>query len=52
MNDQEKHRRIFAAQGFAAIAFFVFAHAAHGAPPSAQMHAKTPAPAAAAQARP
>jgi len=39
MNDQEKHRRIFAAQGFAAIAFFVFAHGAHAATPKAQAHA-------------
>jgi hypothetical protein len=33
MNDLEKQRRIFAAQGFAAIAFFVFAHGAHAAVP-------------------
>jgi len=52
MNDQEKHRRIFAAQGFAAIAFFVFAHAAHGATPSTHAHAAAPVVAAAAQSRP
>jgi hypothetical protein len=39
MNEQEKQRRIFAAQGFAAIAFFVFAHGAHAATPKAQPHA-------------
>jgi hypothetical protein len=52
MNDQDKHRRIFAAQGFAAIAFFVFAHAAHGATPSTHAKATAPVAAAAAQTRP
>jgi hypothetical protein len=47
MNDQERQRRIFAAQGFAAIAFFVFAHGAHAAAPKAQPHAHATSHAAA-----
>jgi predicted lipoprotein len=30
-SDPEKFKRAVAAQGFAALAFFVFAHGAHGA---------------------
>jgi hypothetical protein len=40
MNDQERQRRLFAAQGLAAMAFFVFAHVAHAAtPPAHAQHA-------------
>jgi predicted lipoprotein len=35
MNENEKRRRAVAAQGFAALAFFVFAHGAHAATPRA-----------------
>ena len=31
MNEEHRRRRVVAAQGFAAVAFFVFAHGAHAA---------------------
>jgi hypothetical protein len=42
MNEEHRRRRVVAAQGFAAVAFFVFAHGAHAATPMA--HAKPAAP--------
>jgi predicted lipoprotein len=43
MNDEHRRRRAVAAQGFAALAFFVFAHGAHAA--TAQAHVKPASPA-------
>ena len=40
MNEEHRRRRVVAAQGFAAVAFFVFAHGAHAANAPAQPHAK------------
>ncbi|MDQ1455883.1 MAG: hypothetical protein QOH28_1503 [Actinomycetota bacterium] len=40
MNEEHRRRRVVAAQGFAAVAFFVFAHGAHAATAPAQQHAK------------
>jgi len=40
MNEEHRRRRVVAAQGFAAVAFFVFAHGAHAATVPAQQHAK------------
>jgi hypothetical protein len=48
-SDHEKFKRAVAAQGFAALAFFFFAHGAHGATlpahllahPAATSHAET-----------
>lgn len=42
MNEEQRRRRVVAAQGFAAVAFFVFAHGAHAANAPAQLHG-TPA---------
>jgi hypothetical protein len=42
MNEEHRRRRVVAAQGFAAVAFFVFAHGAHAATPTP--HAKPAAP--------
>jgi predicted lipoprotein len=39
MNEENRRRRIVAAQGFAAVAFFVFAHGAHAATAPAHVHA-------------
>jgi hypothetical protein len=47
MNEEHRRRRVVAAQGFAAAAFFVFAHGAHAATVPAHQHAK---PAARGQA--
>jgi hypothetical protein len=44
MNEEHRRRRVVAAQGFAAVAFFVFAHGAHAATAPAQLHAKPAAP--------
>jgi predicted lipoprotein len=51
MNDEHRRRRAVAAQGFAALAFFVFAHGARAA--TAQAHARlaTPTHAALVQLR-
>jgi hypothetical protein len=43
MNDEERRRRSFAAQGFAALAVLVFAHGAHAA--TVTSHAAHVAPA-------
>ena len=40
MNEEHRRRRVVAAQGFAAVAFFVVAHGAHAATAPAQQHAK------------
>jgi predicted lipoprotein len=40
MNDEQRRRRAVAAQGFAALAFFVFAHGAHAATAQAHSHLK------------
>ena len=40
MNEEHRRRRVVAAQGFAAAAFFVFAHGAHAATGPAHVHAK------------
>ena len=40
MNEEHRRRRVVAAQGFAAVAFFVFAHGSHAATVPAQQHAK------------
>jgi predicted lipoprotein len=40
MNEEHRRRRVVAAQGFAAVAFFVFAHGAHAATAPSQTHAK------------
>ena len=50
MGGEERRRRAIAAQGFAAIALFVFAHGARAATPTAHHHA-SPAVAAHAVAR-
>jgi predicted lipoprotein len=42
MNDEHRRRRAVAAQGFAALAFFVFAHGARAA--TTQPHAKPATP--------
>jgi len=42
MNEEHRRRRVVAAQGFAAVAFFVFAHGAHAA--NAQLHARPATP--------
>jgi predicted lipoprotein len=42
MNDEHRRRRAVAAQGFAALAFFVFAHGARAA--TAQAHLNPAAP--------
>jgi hypothetical protein len=39
MNEEHRRRRVVAAQGFAAVAFFVFAHGAHAATAQAPGHA-------------
>lgn len=39
MSDHEKTRRAVAAQGFAVLAFFFFAHGAHAATVPAHVHA-------------
>jgi predicted lipoprotein len=44
MNEEHRRRRVVAAQGFAAVAFFVFAHGAHAATASAQQHAEPAVP--------
>jgi hypothetical protein len=44
MNDEHRRRRVVAAQGFAAAAFFVFAHGARAETTPAHVHAKPPAP--------
>jgi hypothetical protein len=44
MNEEHRRRRVVAAQGFAAVAFFVFAHGARAATAPAQMHATPEAP--------
>jgi hypothetical protein len=44
MNEEHRRRRVVAAQGFAAVAFFVFAHGAHAATVPAQQHAKPAVP--------
>jgi predicted lipoprotein len=44
MNDEHRRRRAVAAQGFAAVAFFVFAHGARAATAQAQAHARPAAP--------
>jgi predicted lipoprotein len=44
MNEEHRRRRVVAAQGFAAVAFFVFAHGAHAATAPAQLHAKPAVP--------
>ena len=44
MNDEHRRRRAVAAQGFAALAFFVFAHGAHAATARAQAQLKPAAP--------
>jgi hypothetical protein len=44
MNEEHRRRRVVAAQGFAAVAFFVFAHGAHATTAPAQLHAKPAAP--------
>ena len=50
MNEHERRRRTVAAQGFAAIALFIFAHGAHAA--TTPSHPATPPlPAAACQVR-
>ena len=53
MNDEHRRRRAVAAQGFAALAFFVFAHGARATTSEARAHAKpaTPAHAALVQLR-
>jgi predicted lipoprotein len=38
MNEEHRRRKVVAAQGFAAVAFFVFAHGAHAA--TTQSHAQ------------
>ena len=48
MNGEHRRRRAITAQGFAALALFVFAHGARAATPPVQ-HAAAPAPAALAQ---
>ena len=40
MNEEHRRRRVVAAQGFAAVAFFVFAHGAHAASAPTQLHGK------------
>jgi hypothetical protein len=40
MNEEHRRRRVVTAQGFAAVAFFVFAHGAHAATAPPQQHAK------------
>jgi hypothetical protein len=45
MNEEHRRRRVVLAQGFAAAAFFVFAHGAHAAAVPAQQHARPAAPA-------
>jgi hypothetical protein len=47
-NGQEKRRRAVAAQGFAVVAFFFFAHGAHAAtvPAHASLHPAVPGHAA------
>ncbi len=40
MNEEHRRRRVVAAQGFAAVAFFVFAHGARAATAPAQQHAQ------------
>ncbi|HZS24933.1 MAG TPA: hypothetical protein VFA30_08090 [Gaiellaceae bacterium] len=53
MNEQEKQRRVFFAQGFAAIALFFCAHSAHAATlPAAHAHPAQGHGAAAVQRRP
>jgi len=44
MNEEHRRRRVVAAQGFAAVAFFVFAHGAHAANAPAQLHARPATP--------
>jgi hypothetical protein len=44
MNEEHRRRRVVAAQGFAAAAFFVFAHGAHAATAPTQLHAKPAVP--------
>lgn len=44
MNDEHRRRQVVAAQGFAAAAFFVFAHGAHAAPSPAQVNARPATP--------
>ena len=44
MNEEHRRRRVVAAQGFAAVALFVFAHGAHAATAPAQLHVKPAAP--------
>jgi len=39
MNEEHRRRRVVAAQGFAAVAFFVFAHGARAATAPAHVHA-------------
>ena len=39
MNEEHRRRRVVAAQGFAAVALFVFAHGAHAATAPAHVHA-------------
>jgi len=51
MNDEHRRRRAVAAQGFAALAFFVFAHGARAATAEAQARPATPAHAALVQLR-
>jgi predicted lipoprotein len=43
-SDNEKRRRAVAAQGFAALAFFFFAHGAHAATPPAHAFVHPAAP--------
>lgn len=45
MNDEHRRRRAVAAQGFAALALFVFAHGAHAATVQTKLQAKPAAPA-------
>ena len=44
MNEEHRRRRVVAAQGFAAVAFFVFAHGAHAATAQTPVHAGLAAP--------
>ena len=48
MRDDERRRRMFAAQGLAAVALFVFAHGTHAATPPTPAASTSPAAAATA----